>query len=343
MEAMMGRLEQMMTTMGALAQQIATTSTETISRLTAEATAARDQAARAEQATREAVARLERLHEMCTQQNQFVESRLQTFEKSGPHGKKGLVDPKAMAPGPIDGDKGRPWKEWSRKAKVYCGCLQGSALQEAMEWAETWPDPITPEKVGERRMDEQMDQHLKAFLEMNTTGRAASAVQLAGRLPGLEAYRLLARELDPRTDTRQFDDANSIMNPPKATSMSDYAIKLPAWRVQYQDRVDRYGPGEKLTDSYRALIMINMLPPKESAEIFKDRDRWTSNLPGLEKHLQQMIHDRTRGPAAMMIGAVDKEGEQDPEEELYEEYNLETDEVEVYKIETKDGRSSKRR
>ena len=141
MEAMLGRIEQMMTTMGGLAQQLVTTSAETVNRVTAEATAAKDQAARAELVASEATSRLDRLYDMCLQQNNFVEGRFQAvenkIEKSGTHGKKGLVDQKAMGPGLIDGDKGKPWKEWSRKAKVYCGCLQGPALREAMDWAET--------------------------------------------------------------------------------------------------------------------------------------------------------------------------------------------------------------
>ena len=143
----------------------------------------------------------------------------------------------------------------------------------------------------------------------------------------------MTKEFDPQTDTRRFGEADLVLHPPQATSLADFSIKMAAWKARYQERVDRLGPEQaRLTDETRALILIHMLPSKENAETFKDRSRWAGNLPGLEQHLLQMIHDRTKGAAPMMSGAVVQEDDEPPVD-VIEQYKWEADELELHKIE----------
>ena len=77
----MARIEQIVASVGTLSQHLATTSADALNRVTAEATSAKDLAARAELVANESSTRIDRLYDMCVQQNNLVEARFQAVEK----------------------------------------------------------------------------------------------------------------------------------------------------------------------------------------------------------------------------------------------------------------------
>ena len=110
----------------------------------------------------------------------------------------------------------------------------------------------------------------------------------------LEQFRALAGHFEPDTDARDMDDLCHIIQPAQATSMDEYARKLPAWNAAYQTRLNRVGPSAVLADSMRRAIWIRMLPNKERDDVMRHRHLWAT-AEDLARHLAQLINDRTTG------------------------------------------------
>ena len=268
-------------------------------------------------------------------QHAAVVARLAEVEARRDGQRKGLVDTRHLAPDVFTGDRaGQSWRDWNYRLKAFVQA-KVPTLRHALDLAERSGEAITAARLPEFGVQEEDDNDLRTLLALKTKDGAHTVIRQNEWAPGLEQYRLLARHYEPDTEVRDLDDLRVILQPGVAASMTDFASKFPAWKAAYQTRVNRVGPGAVLGDSVRRTIWISMLPTKEREDIQRNRHLWTT-AEDLERHLLQLIQDRTAGPAPMIFNIDDG----DDIESVIED---ETGDTVLYRVEVKNGKKTRTR
>ena len=249
---------------------------------------------------------------------------------------RGLVDPKHLAPERFGADKGPAWKSWEYALRAFVGSVHPE-LAEAMKTVRHQGSAVTAAQLAALQVTTQMDSELRAVLQTCTRDLALTIVQTHDQHPGLEVYRRLAAHYEPDTDAKNLAEMQYIIQPAAANNMDDFAKKFVEWQANYQIYVNRNGPAAVLPDFMRRTVWVSMLPPKEREEVNRNRHLWT-NAEDLQRHLQQLINDRTRGHAPMLYGF-----EQDTADDIESVIDEETGDVLLYKIEARGGRKVRTR
>ena len=115
--------------------------------------------------------------------------------------------------------------------------------------------------------------------------------------------------------------------------MEDFARKYPAWKALYHTRLNRIGDEARLTDDIRLTIWMDLLPPRERDDVTRHRHFWKDS-DALDKHLLQLISDRTRG-ATTHLAHVEQEDDFDDLESFLDP---DTGDTHLFRVEPKTGK-----
>lgn len=286
--------------------------------------------------------RMAALEAMTERMRQDLGRNMQSHEalhaevRDNAHRKVNFMDAKLLIPETFDKEQahGLTFREWSYNVKSYVENLN-APCKKAMDETEHDKAIVTAARVAEMMhlgYTQNADLHLKSLLIAKTKGHAKSIVRGADIHPALEMWRALNVYFDPDSINRSLDESRRILDPPKASSLEKLAEILQGWENLCQRHESR-NPEERLPEGHRMSIMIKMLPDHEEREISATKHLWP-RYEQLKAHIYNLIHDRTKGKAPMMMSLEDE----------YEEFvNDETGEIELFKIELKNGQRFRRK
>ena len=137
-------------------------------------------------------------------QKDIAELRSQIATLKEEAGKKlqavGWIDKKSMVPGLFGGDKkSTAFREWSFKMREY---VRGFAphVSLAMERMERRQEPIKEDELSSFGLSKKDDENLRALIISRTTEDALAQVRAPHVKGGLEMWRVLEEEYDPRSE-----------------------------------------------------------------------------------------------------------------------------------------------
>ena len=134
-----------------------------------------------------------------------MESRLEKAMKEAGDNKggktKSLIEPKNIVVDIFSGaitDTRAKFLEWGERARDRAA-LFDDCMSDAMLAVEVLDDPVTKEKSEELGITAYASRELHAFLKDRTNGTANSIVRSNKTGLGLESWRMLAKQFNPRT------------------------------------------------------------------------------------------------------------------------------------------------
>ena len=169
-----------------------------------------------------------------------------------------LIDTRAISkPRDFNGED-NDWVAWSFAFRSYCGLLSGQ-LEEFMTIAETQSDPIEKDGFGTEATKLAKDlYHLLVIL--CPKGRPVPILMGGEKHNGLEAWRLLCHEYEPRLPGRHASVLTGLIAP-------QWSRDLGAWRMEFQvweQSVTRYETQshQQLAGPLRIAIVQKFGPPE---------------------------------------------------------------------------------
>ena len=104
------------------------------------------------------------------------------------------------------------------------------------------------------------DDFLRGLLMGRTMGTAKQILRNNNDKTGLEMFRVLSRECDSRSESRDLEEAALIMNPPQAKGLEDLTEKMTKWEAMIKRETAKHGPAGALQDRYLKVALLKMLP-----------------------------------------------------------------------------------
>ena len=95
-----------------------------------------------------------------------------------------------------------------------------------------------------------------------------------------------------------------VMNPARAKSIDELPHAIQAWENAMRRNTDR--TGEKLGPTMMMEVLCGICPADVSKEIVAQQHLFPT-FDALKSHLLTIAHNRSKGPAPMLVGAVDQE------------------------------------
>ena len=150
--------------------------------------------------------------------------------------------------------------EWSEKVRDRVK-LYSKAAVEALVQVELSEEPITEEQSEKLGVTPQASAQIHEYLKDRTAGTANSIVRDNAGEVGLETWRRLAKQYNPRTIQGTLTAQHKEYNPRGATKMSE----LPGCLLEWERDLRRcQQEGRKCPDDeVKRLTLLKMLPPKQ--------------------------------------------------------------------------------
>ena len=237
-----------------------------------------------------------------------------TPEPGLPH--RGFVDTRAIGkPPPFTGElaaDGRPeglhWGQWAFLFRAYVGAYNATA-RAALENAETSAEPIIVDDLLEAR-SEELSSQVFYILALTLRGRALGVVQRVPEGNGMEAWRQLCAEYEPRLPGRFQAMLQALLSPQAGP---DPVQSLYEW----ERRVAIYEnqSGDHLSDPIKRAVLTSHLASGalrahlnlHSARLgtYREaREESLSYLRVLQQHANQ--HEQHSGAQPMDLDALSK-------------------------------------
>ena len=155
-------------------------------------------------------------------------------------------------PGRFSGEEA-DWTAWSFKFDSFAAC---AGWADNMDTARAMDVPVSNDQLGERagRMSTAIYHTLVQLMD----GRALAILQLTPRGNGLEAWRLLCREFQPRVGGRFATMLRAILRPDWWLNEPDFRRALAVWDGQ----VLTYDAqsGEPLSERIKTAVIMEFAP-----------------------------------------------------------------------------------
>ena len=217
--------------------------------------------------------------------------RMEAPTLPGGTSRKPLIEPKQVAVEVFSGsmtDSRSKFLEWGERVKDRAG-LQDPATVEGMEAAEKESEPIDEERSKALGMTTVSSRELHGFLKDRTSGTAASIVRNNRSGIGLESWRLLNAQFNPKTLLGTMTAQDMETKPKGAAKMSDLPGCIQEWEKSLRRCVQegRTPPD----DSTKRLALLRMIPPKQRGEIWQTANKLYPTFGELLAKVQEMIQD----------------------------------------------------
>ena len=210
-----------------------------------------------------------------------------------------IVDGKGVGqPFKLTGKKDQDFHEWDHKTYTFVISKLGEDFAQVLKWSKQQRVTIVPRafknyQVGyEDLFGEDADEldrienlsrkvtSLYAYLTSFTTGTANKVVRNAGDGNGLEAWRRLHSECDPKSSIRRTVVLGQVQNPPKCSSVEQLGLMLEDWlekKKQYESFTGKDGKPCTVSEDTLIAALYRMMPASlEEAALFgKNEDEET--------------------------------------------------------------------
>ena len=138
-------------------------------------------------------------------------------------------------------------------------------LVDAMNKVSQAEDPVSPERSAELGITDYDNRQLQGFLKDRTEGTANSIIRSNRTELGLESWRMISRQFNPRTIQSTLDAEYNERNPRAATKISDLPNRLLEWEKNLRRCI---AEGREVpSDATKRLALLRMLPKEERKTI----------------------------------------------------------------------------
>ena len=206
-----------------------------------------------------------------------IKSTVAGIPGSGGNKDRQLIEPKQVTVPEFAGaisDSRAKSLEWSEKVHDRVGLYSREAMQ-ALVLVEVLEEAVTMEISQKHGVGQQASHQLHEFLKDRTVGTANEIARSNKSGIGLETWRLLAREFNPRTIQGTLTAQHHEYNPRGATTMSDVPKCLLEWERSLRRCAQE---GRKAPDDeVKCLTLLKMLPAKQRTLIWSNANQLYPN------------------------------------------------------------------
>ena len=145
--------------------------------------------------------------------------------------RKALIEPKNVSVEVFSGsvaDSRAKFLSWGERVRDKAD-LMDAAMSEAMLKAEAATEPITLEASRGMGVDLVQSRELQGFLKDRTEGTAHSIVRGNKSAVGLESWRLLCKQFNPKTLQSTLNAQDMETKPRGASKMAEMPARLVEW------------------------------------------------------------------------------------------------------------------
>ena len=165
----------------------------------------------------------------------------------------GLLERQAVQrPGRFSGEEA-DWPAWAFKFESFAALCGWSEL---MDTAKMEPQPVDMNSFGDEAL--KVAAALYHTLVQLLDGRALGIIHLVPRPNGLEAWRALVREYQPRAGGRFAGMLRAILRPEWWQKETDFRRALATWDAQVMQYETQ--SAEKLSDTIKAAVILEFAP-----------------------------------------------------------------------------------
>ena len=205
--------------------------------------------------------------------------------------KKSLIEPKQVTVTEFAGavsDSRSKFLMWGEKVKDRAQ-LFDDELVEAMNKAEASTIPITAEMSAEWGITKDTSKELHGFLKDRCTGTAEAIVRSNKTGVGLESWRMLSNQFNPRTLAGALSAQDKELRPKGAKSISQMPNALLEWEKDLRRCIaeGRTPPDDRT----KRLALLRMLPPNERKTIWPVANQLYPDFAPLLNKIQEMVQD----------------------------------------------------
>ena len=192
------------------------------------------------------------------------------------------------------------WKDYSFTIKAFVR-RECAAMADAMDGTEYGSKPLPINTLRSYNIDAETDAELSWLLVNFTGGTAKDLVRLKSSETGLETWRALTWENDPRTGVGSVKEMIKVIKPPTSSSYQEFAKSLRDWDNTLKMEASRNGPAAQISDAVKATALISKMPPDLQEDTWKKGIEFVSNYHEVRRMVDEMIRLKTAddGPSTV--------------------------------------------
>ena len=241
-----------------------------------------------------------------------IDDRTYNTTSTGGYQKKPLVEPKQVVVPDFHGsmtDGRAKFLEWEELVKDRI-CLHDKAMHDALAKAEMKEGPIDEKMSEEFGVNAKASHDLHSFLKNWTKGTANAIARGNDDGVGLESWRRLCGQFNPKTVRSTLNNQHHEQHPRGAKKMADLPACMAEWERNLR-RCVQEGRAQP-TEEGKRLALLKMLPTKQREAIWETADKLYPTFAELLTKVQRMIQDdidTRQGIGAMDIDNVESDDE----------------------------------
>ena len=120
---------------------------------------------------------------------------------------------------------------------------ESAPLEAAMRIIERETAPTGQGWLQQQAISEELDAELQWILVNHTEGGARALVRSMSGRSGLEMWRTIANEADPRSGAQESENLIRLIKPDRAKSCQELRMKLHIWEELLRQEESRATPG----------------------------------------------------------------------------------------------------
>lgn len=246
-----------------------------------------------------------------------LENKMSCWAEREPHDKPNRWDTRWLKLDPYGGDK-KTWRAFAFTLKAFIkrACTSMESLMNAVEHGE---QEVKEEKLHEYRLDRGEDTELAWILTNYTAGEAKELVQLHEGQLGIEIWRLLTKENDPKSGTSGVQSMQKLMGPSRCRTYADLKKSLVKWDSLLKAEIQRNGPAAKLGPEVKATAIISMVPKPLEEEILKKGKKFVESYAEVRQFVDDMVYMHTMEGSGVAVSNLEHEFDDNEELEIVDE------------------------
>ena len=182
--------------------------------------------------------------------------------------RKSLIEPKNVTVDVFHGsvaDSRAKFLSWGERVRDKAD-LMDDQMSAAMLKAENLNEPITPEISQSLGVGPAQSRELQGFLKDRNDGTAHSIIRNNKSAVGLDSWRLLCKQFNPRTLQSTLNAQDLETKPRGASKIAEMPARLVEWEKALR-RCTQEGRDQP-SDEVKRLALFRMLPQKQRSELW---------------------------------------------------------------------------
>ena len=238
----------------------------------------------------------------------------------GTYGGKEMWDTRRLKMDPYSGDK-KTWRSFVFTLKAFIR-RESPNLEKFMTEMEHRDEEIMHEDLLTIDLDLNEDKELVWMLTNFTKDEAKEQVQLCEGKPGLEIWRMLIKENDPKSGTSGVQAMQKLVGPSRCKTYLELKKGLIKWDTLMKAEVQRGGPASKIGQEVQATAIISMVPRTLEEEILKKGKKFVENYKEVRQFVEDMVYMHTIEGKETTVNNVEEDDEHEETEITDEHGNI---------------------